>query len=430
MNHEVLRKIILEQHQLIKDMKIIPRTEDISEESNRIIVGIRRSGKTTMLYHLVKNLIKKGVLWNQIIYINFEDERLDGFSPKDLDDILAVKEEMSEKEGWFFFDEIQNIPLWEKFCRRMADSKQHVFITGSNARMLSREMESSLGGRYLSTLIFPYSFKELLCAKNIAHDKDALLLNSSTALITKAFDEYLHFGGFPENIDKKNKREYISAVYSKVLEGDIITRHEIRNPMLLRLMIKKIAESLKDTISYNRLTATMKTIGINTNVQTVIDYVSYAEDAYLLFPVRNWFSAFTEKESVKKHYFIDTGILSLFLIDKDPLLLENTVAVELYKQHPIDFDEKVFFVKSAKTGLDIDFYLPQEQTLIQVAYSLDSNSREREVNGLIKAKRLINDVKRFIILTSNEKETIDMGNMKIEVIPVYQWALSLNKRVQ
>ena len=239
--------------------------------------------------------------------------------------------EMSEKEGWFFFDEIQNVPLWEKFCRRLADSKYHVFITGGNAKMLSREMVSTLGGRYLSTFVFPYSFRELLDTKAIVHDEKALLVTSSLAMIVNAFDEYLHFGRFPENIRKKNKREYVSAVYRKVLEGDIVTRHEIRNPASLRLMVKKMAESVKDMISFNRLTSAIRGIGANINVQTAIEYQSYMAEAYLVFPIRNWFSPFAERESVKKHYFIDNGILSLFLINKEPILLENAVAVGLYK---------------------------------------------------------------------------------------------------
>ena len=120
MDHGILKKVILEQHEIIRNMNIIPRSQVIQKEDNRILVGIRRSGKTTMLYHLVRQIVEAGADWRQIIYINFEDERLDGFSPADFDDILAVKVELTEKEGWFFFDEIQNVPKWEKFCRRLA----------------------------------------------------------------------------------------------------------------------------------------------------------------------------------------------------------------------------------------------------------------------------------------------------------------------
>lgn len=423
MNHEILKRIVLEQHEIIRNMHIVPRNNEIDSRSNRVLVGLRRAGKTTMLYRLVLSLVERGIDWHQIIYINFEDERLDGFSADDFDDILAVKAELTDKEGWFFFDEIQNVPLWEKFCRRLADSKMHVFVTGSNARMLSREMESVLGGRFLSTLVFPFSFHEYLDAEGILHDRDAMLKTSSSSRILRAFDEYLHFGGFPENTGRNNKREYVSSVYRKVLEGDIMTRHEIRNPVSLRLIVKKIAESVKDTISYNRIAAAIKGIGVRMNPQTAIDYMSYMEEAYLIFPVRNWFSPFSEKESVRKHYFTNTGLLSLFLIDKDPVLLENLVACELYRRHPDDLEESVAFVKSAKSGLDIDFYLPDEQILMQVSYSLNQNSREREVNALVKAGRLMPDVRRFQILTFSESGTIEAGDISIEVMPVWRWLL-------
>ncbi len=424
MDHEILKKIIYEQHQIIRSLDIVPRNIEIDESNNRILVGIRRSGKTTMLYNLAKKIVEKGAGWKQIIYINFEDERLDGFTVDDFDDILLTKAEMTDKEGWFFFDEVQNIPLWEKFCRRLADSKLHVFITGSNAKMLSREMESTLGGRYLSTLVFPYSFREFLNAKGVEYGEEARLVASSAAMITRSFDEYLHFGGFPENVKKTNKREYVSAVYRKVLEGDIISRREIRNPIALRLMVKKMAESVKDTISFNRITSAIRSTGASMNVQTAIEYQSYMEDAYLVFPVRNWFSPFGERESVKKHYFIDTGILSLFLIDKESVLLENVVAAELYRRHSANLEESVFFLKSAKTGLDIDFYIPSEQTLIQVAYNLDSSSREREISGLVKGAKLMPEARRLIVLTLNKQEIITADDVMIEVLPVWKWLLN------
>ena len=188
-------------------------------------------------------------------------------------------------------------------------------------------------------------------------------------------------------------------------------------------MVKKLAESVRDTISYNRIVTSLKSIGVSMNTQTAIDYLSYMEEACLVFPIHNWFSAFSERESVRKHYFMDTGLLSLFLLDKDPVLLENAVAVELYRRHPVDLEEKVFFIKSAKTGLDIDFYLPGEQTLIQVSYSLEGSSREREVKALSKAGKLMPEVRRFIIITFNDSGKINAGNTGIEVIPAWKWLL-------
>ena len=167
MNHDLLKSVIYDQHEIIKNFQIVPREYEFDLNANYVVVGLRRAGKSTLLYKIVQDLIENGTDWNQIIYINFEDERLSEFTVNDFNDILSVQAEMSDNKGWFFLDEIQNIDGWEKFARRLADSKEHVFITGSNAKMLSSEIENRLGGRYLTKYVTPYNFREYLSAKNI-----------------------------------------------------------------------------------------------------------------------------------------------------------------------------------------------------------------------------------------------------------------------
>ena len=167
MNHDILKEVIFDQHEIIKKTKIVPRDYDFDLNANYVLIGLRRAGKSTLLYKIVKDLVEKGIEWNQIIYINFEDERLAEFSLNDFNDLLSVQAELTDKIGYFFLDEIQNIEGWEKFARRMADSKEHTFITGSNAKMLSQEIENRLGGRYFTKYITPYNFKEFLTAKQI-----------------------------------------------------------------------------------------------------------------------------------------------------------------------------------------------------------------------------------------------------------------------
>ena len=420
MNHEVLKQLIYEQHEIIKNSLIVPRDCEIDERDNRILVGLRRAGKTTMLYQFVNKLINEnGIKWEQIIYLNFEDERFDDFSITDFNDIVEVQSELSDDEGWFFFDEIQNIKGWEKFCRRLSDAKKHVYITGSNSKMLSREMESTLGARYMSSLIYPYSFKEFLIANQVGYEEKDILLSHTSAMIKNAFNTFLQYGGFPGCIGRKNKREYVSSIYQKVIEGDIISRHEIRNPNALRLIIKKLAESVKDNISYTRIRDIINSIGITPTTATIIDYMSYAEEAYLIFQIKNYYSKFSEKEGIPKNYFADTGILSLFLPQSDTSILENAVAAALYQK----YQDRVFFIKSSKTGLDIDFFIPEEKTLIQVAYSLNDSSKKREVESLKKAHRHIPEAKSFIILTYAESETIVLDDFTIVIKPVWRWLL-------
>ena len=167
MDHSVLKSVIFDQHEIIKAFHIVEREYEFDLNANYVVVGLRRAGKSTLLYKVARDLTASGVEWNQIIYINFEDERLDGFTLQDFNDILSVQAELSSKKGWFFFDEIQNVDGWEKFARRMADSKEHVFITGSNAKMLSSEIEERLGGRFLTKYVTPYNFREFLAAKNV-----------------------------------------------------------------------------------------------------------------------------------------------------------------------------------------------------------------------------------------------------------------------
>ena len=154
MNHEKIKSVVFDQHEILKRTVIIDREYKFEKNANYVVVGIRRAGKSTILNKIVQELIAKGCDWNQIIYINFEDERLSEFTVNDFNDILGVQSELSNKKGYFFFDEVQNVKGWEKFARRMADSKERIYITGSNAKMLSREIEVTLGGRYFTKLVY------------------------------------------------------------------------------------------------------------------------------------------------------------------------------------------------------------------------------------------------------------------------------------
>ena len=418
MNHETLKQIIYDQHEIIKDFKIVKRDYDFDLNANYVLVGLRRAGKSTLLYKIVQDLIANGVEWNQIIYINFEDERLEEFTANDFNDILTLQSELTNKEGWFFFDEIQNIEGWEKFARRMADSKEHTFITGSNAKMLSSEIEERLGGRYLSKYITPYSFKEFLTAKNVDFSEKSILGTKSRGLIKRILEEYFYYGGFPENLLYSDKRGYVSSIYQKVLLGDIASRNNIRNIAGLKLLMKKIAETVKDEVSYSKLYNILKSIGINISKDVVIDYISYAKESYLIFAVKNYFLKFVDKETTPKYYWNDNGLLNLFLNKEEPRLLENLVAISLKN----NFDE-IFYLKAQ--NLDADFFVPETGTVIQAAYSLASISDDRETKTLLQAAKTVKEAKRFVIITFEEENELEIDGVKIEVIPVWKWLLMM-----
>lgn len=421
MNHNILKQVILEQIEIIQDAEIVDRDYEFEKNMNYILVGLRRAGKSTLLYKIARELVASGCDWSQIVYVNFEDDRLLGFSKDDFNDIIETSQELTDaKEIYYFFDEIQIVDGWEHFARRMADQKKHIYITGSNAKMLSSEMERILGGRYMSKRIMPFSLSETLDYKKISHDDKAMLTTSKIAKVRTGCQEYINAGGLPEAQLLSNKREYIKSVYEKVLLGDIIEREKVNNKMALRLMIKKIAETVMHEISFNTLAGNVKASGIKTSTDSMIDYVSYAENAYLLFRTRNYVSKFANKESTPRFYFYDNGLLSLFLVDKQTALLENAVAIYLKRR----FDEEVYYFKSNQTGIDIDFYLPEEGCAVQVAYSLES-AEDRETKSHFAFAEKTQGIRKLIIVTYEEERTITKDDVTIEVVPVHKFLLGM-----
>ena len=417
MNHDLLKTVIYDQHEIIKRTKIVNREYEFDLNANYVVIGLRRSGKSTLLYKIVQDLISNGTDWSQIIYINFEDERLSEFSKNDFNDILSVQAEMSNKQGWFFLDEIQNIFGWEKFARRLADSKEHVFITGSNAKMLSSEFESHLGGRYLTKYVTPYNFREYLVAKNIDFSDKSILSTKGSGTIKREMGNYFYYGGFPENTEYNDKREYVSSIYQKVLLGDIAARNGIRNNTGLRLLMKKIGESVKDEVSYSRLHNTLKTIGVSISKDVVIDYIGYAQQSFLIFSIRNYFSKFVDKETTPKYYFSDNGLLNLFLNKEDSKLLENLVAINLWNKHK----DNMYYLKGK--NIDADFFVEKTGQVIQVAYSVDNVSDDREIKTLVEAAKNVKGAKSFIIITYEEENVITVDGIKIDIIPIWKWLI-------
>lgn len=417
MNHDIIKKVIFDQHQVIKDSRIIERDIVLEKDVNYVLVGLRRAGKTTLLYKRAQDLIKEGVEWNQIIYINFDDERLLGFSVSDFEDILLVAEELSNKKHYFFFDEIQNIDHWEKFAIRISNQGYKVDITGSNAKMLSKEVEAKLGGRYISKEILPFSFQEYLRASSVNYDaysvKDIGKLNS-------LLNDYLINGGFPEVFGFKNKREYVSSIYQKVLYNDIIVHNNVRNENGIKLMIKKIAESVKQELSFTKIQNIITGIGYKISKDIIIDYCGYCKDAFLLFTIENYYSSFLDKNSNPKYYFMDNGILNLFLNDKRSSLLENIVALHLYR----NYKASLYYLKGSK--VDIDFFLSDSNKAIQVAYSLsDIETYNREVLNLLEFAKNNQKESELFIVTYEEEKTIAIDGKKIQVVPLKKFLLSI-----
>lgn len=274
-----------------------------------------------------------------------------------------------------------------------------------------------MGGRYITKYVTPYNFREFLSAKKIDFSESSILGTKNRGKILREFSEYFTYGGFPETLALKDKRSYISSIYQKILLGDIASRNAIRNPNALKIMMKKIAESVKDELSFSKLHNILKTVGVSISKDSVIDYATYAQDSYLIFSVRNYFSKFVAKETTPKYYFNDNGLLNLFLFLEDTRLLENLVALTLKNK----YGDEVYYLKS-KT-LDADFFVQETGTIFQVTYSMNETSNLRETETLVKAKNTFEEAKRFVIITYGEEDSLEIDGTKIEVLPIWKWLL-------
>ena len=418
-----LKQILVSNQKDVERYQIVPRSFPLEDFPCLVLVGVRRAGKSFLMFQKIQENLKNGVGWNRMLYLNFEDDRLENFSINDFDLILEAHYELYGERPMLFLDEVQNIAGWEKFARRLADNKYKVWITGSNAKMLSSEIMTTLGGRYLMREVYPFSFKEYLDALTVYYDELSLLSTESRAEILRVWGEYLEWGGFPEAIFLPVKRNYLSSIFQKIYLGDICSRNNISNPNHLRVLIKKLAENVKQPISYNRLANILSTVNGKISMPTVSRYIEFCESSWILLRLRNVTAPFAERETACKYYFIDNGLLHLFLIDNITSLFENMVALSLFRKYGNDKDnERVFFYNET---MEVDFYIPEENMAIQASYFIGEagDTYDREVGALQKLPGHLT-CNRRIIITNDEERIIEDPYGMIEIIPLWKWLMS------
>ena len=416
MDKNIIKRIIIEKQDEIADIKIINRNIVLEPNANYVFIGLRRAGKSYLMFQHIHNLIKnKQARKDDILYINFEDERISSIKAENLGVLLDAYSELFDGKPILFLDEIQNIEGWEKFARRLADSKYRVFITGSNAKMLSREIYTVLGGRFTAKEIYPFSFAEYLHYQDVVLEKNWEYGNLRNKVF-KLFSDYFYYGGFAESFAMNDKRSWLNSLYQKILLGDIVLRNDIRNENAIRVLVKKLAESVMQPSSLSRINNIVNSSGTTISRNTLVDYLRFLTDSYLIFGISNYSDKLSEKETFKKRYFFDNGLLNNFLIDPETKLLENLVAITLRKKYG---DDLFYYNKN----VEVDFFVPKERYAVQAAYSIaDDLTRKREVSALVKLAQKA-DLEKLEIVTYNEESTLIEDGVTIEVVPVWKWLL-------
>lgn len=402
---------------------------NINHDLISTISGPRRAGKTYFCFQLIKKLSKEKIPIGNILYINFEDEKLINADSSDLDNLFQKYLEIFQIDDnskiFLFFDEIQNVKNWSNWIRRIYDTKKNIRIvlTGSSSKLLSKEISTNLRGRTFNLEVLPFSFREFLNLEKISfYNKVDSFKNENK--IKNKFKEYLSLGGYPFTTINKNfdRDKILQEYYNSMIFHDVVERYKIKDVKKLQLIARLFFESVSKEVSYNKISNKLKSIGFDITRNTVQEYISYLEEAYLFFQVLKYeYSLSKQIGSIKKIYCIDNGILNslTFKFSEDyGKLLENLVFLELYRR-----GKKVFYNRDR---YECDFVIQEKTKIveaIQICYKLDDASRKREVEGIVEAMNKFK-LEEGLILTYNQEEEISIDKKKIFIRPVWKWLLN------
>jgi len=428
-------KLLIEQ--LIADFheralpELTVRSEPLPALAGKIdaVIGMRRTGKTSFLYQVMQEYLDRGVEKEAMIYINFDDERL---LPMDVSQLSLIDEtyfrlfpQRRESRCYFFFDEIQNISGWEHYLRRLVDTEDiQIVVTGSSAKLLSREIATALRGRSISTEIFPFSFNESLNHQGIAHNPQKRAGAKERALLENRMRSYLLSGGFPEvqGLADDYRIRILQEYVDVVILRDVIERHQVSNVHALRSLIRHLLSSTATLFSINKFYNDLKSQGIACGKTTLYEYLEHLMDAYLVFAVPvHTLSERVRRSNPRKIYSIDSGLSNAFLPNMHAdrgRLLENAVFIALRrKQLTVEYYR-------SKAGFEVDFITTARdgsKQLIQVTLSIsDQATRERELRAITAAMKETGLQEGFII-TLEEEEEIPLDEGMIQVRPAWQW---------
>jgi predicted AAA+ superfamily ATPase len=410
----------------------VPRDKEFSEIKGKadVVIGMRRSGKTWFCYQKIDELIAGGTKKTEILYLNFEDDRLLEFKVNNFQDILDVfygrYPENRETRCYFFFDEIQRIDQWEMFIRRLLDTENvQIYLTGSSSKLLSTEIATSLRGRSMPLEIFPFSFREFLKYHKRFDDCPNTFGAKTISILRKSVKDYLDMGGFPEvqTLDKNIRVEILQGYIDSVLLKDVIERHKVSNIIALKHMVRHIMSSPCGKFSVNKFYNTLKSMAVKCTKNSLYEYLDHLTDAFLFYKVH--IHSRSEKSRMinpAKIYTVDTGLLNAMTFRNSSdlgLLLENMAFMHLRRN---GYD--VEYVNT-KDGYETDFFarhkISGEMKLIQVCWDMSENkTSERELRGLKSAMNELS-IPSGTVVTWDDETAFDNN---IDVVPIWKWLIA------
>ncbi|HPI39614.1 MAG TPA: ATP-binding protein [Pseudobdellovibrionaceae bacterium] len=428
MNKDRLLQIVIDQQEELKHEinreEMIPREQDawlhqvMDKTPVKIIMGIRRSGKSTLLLQAIKE--------KRFIYFNFDEENLSQISSSDLSLLLELGQKIILNPQYYVFDEIQNIQGWELFINKLHRKKMNVLLTGSNSRLLSSELATHLTGRQISIELFPFSFSEYLKSMKVNFLKTELMSSDSKILAKNHFLNYMSRGGFPEilneELDSKYSKMYLKELYDKIISRDLAQRRKIKNIKALKEISLHMLSLYSSQFTFQSIRKTSSIKSVN----TVKNYVEYLQEAYLGFILEPFSFKIKERISLpKKYYVIDTSLIDVIAgktVDDRGKKLENIVFIELKRR-----GLEIYYYK--QSSYEVDFILREGKIiveLIQVCWTIeDIKTKTREIKALVMASAELK-CKNLTLITFDEEEQITQDSLKINCVPIWKWLLNRN----
>lgn len=420
----MLKDIVLRQKQekeQLLSLSYIERTKGreakkwLDSDLIKVVLGPRRAGKSVFSLMLLKS--------RPFIYFNFDDEILTGTNGMNLDELMKELHAAYGKTKTMLFDEIQNLPSWELFVNRLHRQGYNLILTGSNAKLLSRELATALTGRHIPIEIMPFDFKEFLRAKNYQIGRQYQTLPQKRAEILKLMEDYLLSGGFPEVVVKGlNTKEYLDILFDSLLFKDVVKRHKVK----FSTQIDNLASYLINNFcNYYSLRKLVSVLNFRSGV-TVEKYTGYLEEAYVVFSLRRYSAKAGERiKSPRKIYVVDNGFVEAKAVQHSPdkgRLMENLVFTELIKRG-LKYNRDLFYYKT-RNDREVDFVFKKGtivDKLMQVSYQTgDLDIEQREIKGLIEASEELN-VNKLTVLTWDEEKRVERNKQIINFVPLWKW---------